>query len=419
MRKRGLGADFDRLWTAYAFSSAGSAVGSGALPLVAVLLLDVSAFEVSLLAALGGLASAMLLLPIGARIDARRKRPAMIVSDLVGFAALISVPVAAALGVLTYWQLCVVGVLHTTATIAFTAASGAHLKALLPPADRAEGNSRFESTRWLTLSLGPPAGGALIGWLGATATLVVDAVSFLLSAAWIRRVRRPEPAPEPTPEPVRGRRFTDLTAGWRYIFARPDLRALFWNAMLFGGAVMLTSPLLVVFMLRELALSPWQYGLSIGVPCLGAVLSARFAPAIIRRLTLRRTLIVFGALRAPWLLLLPLAPPGTGGLVVITIAETGLLFIVGVFNPSFTTYRMEATDDTVMARVATAWSMGSKVAQPLFMAAGGAIAAVTSTRVALAVAGVCCLASALLLPRRGGDVPQPEPVPADAGRMAA
>src|SRR4051812_40198844 len=58
-----LSPDFRRLWTAFTVSAVGSAVGSGALPLVAVLVLDVSTFQVSLLAALSAVASAAIALP--------------------------------------------------------------------------------------------------------------------------------------------------------------------------------------------------------------------------------------------------------------------------------------------------------------------------------------------------------------------
>ncbi|MDX6258773.1 MAG: hypothetical protein QOH84_461, partial [Kribbellaceae bacterium] len=104
-----LGPDFRRLWTAYAVSAAGSAIGSGALPLVAVLVLDVSTFQVSLLAALSAVAGAAIALPSGDFIEQHHKRPVMIIADLVRFGALLSVPVAAAVDLLTYAQLCVVG----------------------------------------------------------------------------------------------------------------------------------------------------------------------------------------------------------------------------------------------------------------------------------------------------------------------
>jgi hypothetical protein len=150
--------------------------------------------------------------------------------------ALASVPVAAAFGVLTFTQLCAAGVVQAAATIAFQAASGAHLKALVPAAGRAEANSRFEQTNWLSLSVGPVIGGGLVSLVGATVTLAVDAVSFLGSAIGIRRIQQPEP------EPVKRAGRADITAGWRYILKHRGLRALFWNSQLFGGPAMMISP---------------------------------------------------------------------------------------------------------------------------------------------------------------------------------
>ncbi|WP_431961174.1 MFS transporter [Actinacidiphila sp. bgisy160] len=390
--------DFGRLWGAYAVSAAGSAVGSGALPLVAVLALDVTTFQVSLLAALSALAGAAIALPLGGHVEHRRKRPVMITADLVRCLVLLSVPVAAALGVLTFAQLCLVGVFQSAAAIVFGAASTAHLKGLVPPAERLRAASRLETTNWLSQSAGPPIGGLLVTAFGTTVSLAVDAFSFLLSALGVRRIRRPEPVP-----PARSRshgRGRELMAGWTYVLGHRGLRPLFWNAMLFGGAIMMSSPLLTVLMLRELRFAPWQYGLALGLPCLGGVLGSRLTAPLTGRLGPHRVLLLFGVLRTPWLLLLAWAPSGSLGPVVLITANTFLLLAAGVFNPSFTTYRMAATDDAVMTRVVTAWSVGSRTAQPLSMLAGGAVAAVGGVRLAIVVAGVLCLASALLLPWR-------------------
>jgi MFS family permease len=396
MRGQPLDRDFRWLWAAYSVSAAGSGIGAGALPLVAVLVLRASAAQVAALLALSGLASAAIALPFGAAIEYRRKRPVMITADLARFAALVSVPVAAALGVLTFWQLCLAGVVQTAGAIAFAAASGAHLQALTAPAQRIEANSRFELTTWISQTAGPPAGGALIGVAGATATMAIDAVSFLLSALGVRRLRRPENDPPPRSPSHRLR--ADLAGGWRYLLSHRGLRALFFNSLLFGGPVMLASSLLTVFMLRGLGLTPGDYGLALGLPCLGGAVGSRLAPHLTRRFGARRVLLASGVLRTPWLLLLPLARPGTGGLVLIVTSETCLLLAAGVFNPSFTTYRMDATPPQVMARMGTAWSVTSKVVQPLFIALGGALTTVLSIPVTLTLAGVACLGSALLLP---------------------
>ncbi|MFE1265599.1 MFS transporter [Streptomyces albogriseolus] len=410
VRRSTLGQDFRRLWGAYAVSAAGSAVGMGALPLIALLVLDASAFQVSVLAALSAVASALIALPLGVRIEHQYKRPVMITADLARCVLLASIPVAMAFDGLTFTQLCVVGVLQTAASVAFDAASGAHLKALVLPEHRLRANSLLETTTWISVSAGPPVGGLLIGALGAAATMVVDALSFLGSAVGIRRIRQPESAP--LARATAAHLGRDIAAGWQYLLRHPGLRPLFFNALLFGGSVMMASPLMAVLMLDELGLAPWQYGLALGLPCLGGVLGSRLTPLLTRRFGQRHILLVSGVARTLWTILLPLTPTGALGLCVIVAAEFGLLFSAGVFNPSFTTYRMAATPDSFMSRVSTSWSVGSKTCQAAAVIAGGLIAAVAGVRGALLIAGLLCMASALLLPWRkarlsNGHVPSP------------
>jgi MFS family permease len=407
------------LWGAYSVSAAGSAVGMGALPLIALLVLDSSAFQVSVLAALSAVASALIALPLGVRIEHQYKRPVMITADLARCVLLASIPLAMAFERLTFTQLCVVGVLQTAASVAFDAASGAHLKALVRPEHRLRANSLFETTNWISVSAGPPIGGLVIGALGAAATMVVDALSFLGSAVGIHRIRQPEPAPPARAAAAHLGR--DIAAGWRYLLRHPGLRPLFFNALLFGGSVMMASPLMAVLMLDDLGLAPWQYGLALGLPCLGGVLGSRLTPLLTRRFGQRRILLVSGVARTLWTVLLPLVPSGALGLLVIVAADFGLLLSAGVFNPSFTTYRMAATPDAFMSRVGTSWAVGAKTCQAAFVIAGGLIAAAAGVRGALLVAGLLCMASVLLLPWRkarlsSGHVPSPmtEAVPSAA-----
>lgn len=106
-------------------------------------------------------------------------------------------------------------------------------------------------------------------------------------------------------------------------------------------------------MLRELGLTPWQYGLALGVLARAAWLLAALPP-LTRRLGARTVLLATGVLRTPWLFALPLAPTSTSGLVAIILAEAGLLLAAGLFNPSFITYRTGATENGRMSRVGAA-----------------------------------------------------------------
>lgn len=181
-RGGGLGRDFRWLWAAYSVSAFGTRLSFDAFPLIAVLVLHVGPTEVSALAATGLAVGAAVAVPLGPRVEFRPKRPVMITMDLVRCAALLTVPAAYALDLLTFPQLLLVSVIVAVADIAFTAASGACLKSLVPPEHLVAANGRFEATTWTTTMLGPPLGGAAIGLFGPVTTLLTDAASYLLSA---------------------------------------------------------------------------------------------------------------------------------------------------------------------------------------------------------------------------------------------
>ncbi|WP_307797914.1 MFS transporter [Actinoplanes flavus] len=392
-------------WAAYAISQAGSGIGAGALPLVAILLLDASDWQISLLAAVAGIAGAVAVVPLGPWVEFHRKRPIMIGVDLLRGVTLLSVPVAAWTGGLTFGQLCLVAAAQTVGTIVSSAASTAYLRSLVPGDQLVMVNSRWESTMWTASTLGPPAGGMLASWLGALAAVLIDAASFLLSAVTLGRVRHREPVPVPVIA-GRGRHsMAEMTAGWRHIGVHPVLVRLFGHALIFGGCIVASTPLIAVLMLRDLGFSPAQYGLALGVPCAAGVLGSVLAPRIIRWAGLMPTLLAAGAARCLWMAVIPFAPGTTAGLVLIIAADTALLLCAGIFNPAFSTYRMRAVADGYLARVTAAWAVSSKVAQPIVIAAAGVVAAAVGARVALlGLAGVL-LASMVVLPWRSWTTP--------------
>jgi MFS family permease len=118
--------------------------------------LDAGPTEVPPGAAVGLAVGAVVAVPLGRWVEFRRKRRVMVAMDLIRFAALMSVPAAFALGLLSFAQLLVVSVIVAAADIAFRAASVACLKALVRPKDLLAANGRFESTTWTATVLGPP-----------------------------------------------------------------------------------------------------------------------------------------------------------------------------------------------------------------------------------------------------------------------
>ncbi|MFJ6793571.1 MFS transporter [Streptomyces sp. NPDC091268] len=398
---RALGRSFGWLWAAYAASTLGTALAFDAFPLVAILVLHAGTTEVSALAAAGLAVGVVVALPLGPWVEFRRKRPVMIAMDLVRCAALASVPVAYALGWLGLGQLLVVSVVVGAADIAFRAAAGAYVKALVEPEDLLVANGRFESTTWVATVLGPPLGGAAIGLFGPVMTVLANAVSHLLSALGIRAIGGREARPAHGADAPPRLRRSDLLDGWRFILADSALRPLFANTVLVSGLIMATSPLLAVLMLGRLGFAPWQYGLAFAVPCLGGLVGARLAARLVARFGQPRVLRTAGTLRACWLLGLAFIGPGPAGLVLVMAVELGLITCMGVFNPVFATYRLERTPADRITRTLSAWSISSKATIAVLTALWGLLAGLTGPRTAIAIAGALSLATPLLL--RSGD----------------
>lgn len=388
---RHMGRSFGWLWSAYAVSTYGTWIAFGAFPLIAVQVLHSTAFAVALLEAAGLAVAAVVAFPLGPWVERRAKRPVMIVMDLVRFLAMASVPVAYFRGSLSFGQLLVVSVVSGTASIAFTAASGAYLKHLVHGDQLLVANGRFEGTSWVATAAGPPLGGALVGVLGPVVTVLANALSYLLSAFGILRIRGSDVA---SPEASRESGFL---SGWRIILGDRALRRLFLNSILVSGLIMATVPLLSVLLLGQYRFPAWQYGLAFGLPALGGFAGARLSARLCARYGRHRVMIVSGWLRSFFPLGLAFAGPGVPGLLTVIVVEGLLITCMGVFNPILATERLQRTPADHAAQVLTTWSVSSKLVQAVLMVIWGVLATLTSPLAAITLSGLFLLATPLLL----------------------
>ncbi|MBR7829399.1 MFS transporter [Actinospica sp. MGRD01-02] len=395
------------LWSAYAISSLGSAVSMGAIPLIAVLRLGESAGAVSLMTAFAFAATAVIALPLAPFVEQQPKQRVLRVTEALSFAALCSVIAAFAVGGLSYVQLCVVLMVVTVCSILYNSALTSLLKQAIAEHRQLGVNARLSTVDWTTSTVGPAIGGLLITVVGVVSSTTVDALSFavaavLLSSRFVGGQGAVE-TPASADGAPREKLLRRVAAGLRHTFAHRTLRGLYINAMVFAGAIRMTSPLLAVLMLDDLHLSAFEYGIALGAPCAAGLLGSVVAQRVTRRFGTHRVLAVVGALRGPCLLPLAFAPVGIPGLLTIVGAESLLLFLAGVFNPVMTSYRMRETPADLITRLATAWSASNKSITPLFIALGGWLATLLGVRDALLIAGVICLLSGIFLPWRHAD----------------
>ena len=187
--------DFLHLWAGETISQVGTQISLIALPLVAILELDASAFEVSLLTAFEFLPFLLFSLPAGVWVDRLRRRPILVGADVVRALALASIPVAAVLDWLTIGQLYMVGFVVGALTVAFDVAYQSYLPALIGRGQLVEGNSKLELSRSAAQIGGPGLGGILVSALTAPYAVAVDAASYVASAIFLQRIRTVEPPP--------------------------------------------------------------------------------------------------------------------------------------------------------------------------------------------------------------------------------
>jgi hypothetical protein len=333
--------------------------------------------------------------PLGPWVEFRRKRPVMMAMDISRFAALMTIPAAYALGWLTFAQLLVVSVIVAAAKIAFNSASGSNLKSLVKPEDLLIANSRFESTTWTTLVVGPPLGGALVGLVGPVTTVIADAVSYLLSACGVALVGGGEPSPH-RPS-TSGHRAAEILDGWRHILTSQALRPVFFNRLLVGGLLLATEPLLAVLLLAQLKFAPWQYTVAFGAPCIGGLIGSRLARPLVTRFGRRQVMLGSSTLSACWPVGLAFVGPGTAGLALVLGLQFMLVLCMGVSNPVSATYKLDHTEKHLVARVLSAWSVSTSLATAALTALWGLFATLTSPRIAIATAGILLLGTPFLL----------------------
>ncbi|MGZ8783414.1 MAG: MFS transporter, partial [Gaiellaceae bacterium] len=151
--------DFRNLWAAETISQVGSQVTGLALPLIAIIVLDVSAFEVALLGVIDFAPFILISLPAGVWVDRLRRKPILVTADVGRALLLLSIPIAYWADALTIWQLYVVGFSVGVLTVFFDVSYQSYLPSLVKREEIIEGNSKLEISRSGAQLAGPGLAG--------------------------------------------------------------------------------------------------------------------------------------------------------------------------------------------------------------------------------------------------------------------
>ncbi|HYZ38358.1 MAG TPA: MFS transporter [Pseudonocardiaceae bacterium] len=273
--------DFRHLCAAEAISKVGTGISSLAVPLLAVITLHASTFEVSTLKTLQTVAYLLIGLQAGAWCDRMRCRPVLVVADLGRAITFGSIPIAAVFGAVTLWQLYLVMLVTGILTVFFDVAHQSYLPRLIERDDLIEGNAKLRTGISMSALAAPSLAGYLVQRFTASIAILVDALSFLCSATWLQTIRSKEAAPKKRAEPQLRQ---EILEGTRLVFGNPILRAIGLNNAITSLCQTAHLAIVVVFLIRVVHLSPSTIGLlgslSLVGALVGAVLARRLATQV-------------------------------------------------------------------------------------------------------------------------------------------
>ena len=359
---------FATYWAGQGISQFGDRITELALPLIAVTTLHASAPTVGLLTA-AVWAPNILSLFIGSWVDHQlRKKRLLIVADVLRAVVLLSLPLAHWFGVVTMGQLVAVALLAGLGQVLYQTAYPSFFVSLVRRDQFVEANGLLSSTRSVSFVGGPALAGGLIQVFTAPVALVLDALSFVVSALLIGRVKVPE---RPVDEAEDGllRRARD---GMRLVLRHPYLRASLACVTTINFFNFVAAALLILFASRELGLSAGGIGLALGIGATGGVLGAVLAGRVTRRLGVGGTICVGAVLFSAPFALLPLA----GGTLWMRMGVLGLVEFISGFGVMLLDVPLNAlqtavTPDEIRSRVVGAFSSINYGIRPVGAVLGG------------------------------------------------
>jgi len=309
---------FRRFWIGQTVSLVGDQVSLFAVPLTAVLVLSANATQMGLLTAAGLLPSLLFSLAAGGAIDRRgHRRRVMLAADVGRAVLMVTIPVSYLLGRLGLPQMFAVTFAVGTLDVLFFVAYTALFVSVVPRDRYVEGESLLNGSRAMSMIVGQSGAGLLVAAFSAPGAIVLDALTFLVSALTLARIRPVEPS---VAEPGEGQ----LIAGARFIAASPIVRSALGATATVNFFTFALNAIMILYATRSLSVRPAALGLVLGVGAVGGVLGALVAGRVTRRIGIGPTFIAGCVLFPAPLVLIPAAGgPHTLVLACLVAAEFG------------------------------------------------------------------------------------------------
>lgn len=389
---------FAFFWSSTTLSGFTAAITVVALQVLIVTVLDASAFEIGLLNAVQVVPYVFFGLLVGAWMDRWRRKPVLVLANAGRAIVLASIPLLWGTGALTVWSLGGVLLVFGLLTLFYDSAAQSILPRLVPRRSLVLANARLSQAGTVAQTAGPALGGAIVGWLTAPVALLVDAVSYAVSAILLAVIRLDEPKAGPR---VAGRHVGhDILDGLRWTYSHRTVAPLALSVHVWFLANSFALTAFAPFVLRELAVGPLGYGLVLALGGAGGFLGAVIAPAAGRRLGAGRAILA-GRLLAPvaWaaIALAPMVGEGAGPVVALAVGQFVFGLSMGVEDANDMGYRQAAAPDDMQGRMNASIRTVNRVTLLVGAVTAGALATAVGFQTTIWVSVGVFLVAALVI----------------------
>ncbi|MFB7894312.1 MFS transporter [Microbacterium sp. NPDC056044] len=345
---------FAYFWSATTIRAFGGAIAGVGFQILIVTVIEATPMQISVLSALSVVPYLFLGLIIGALMDRWRRQRALVLTTIGRALALASIPALLLLDALNFWSLAAVILTIGVLTLFTDSAAQPLLPRIVPRRSLVMANARLGQSETVAATAGPALGGALINLLGPSILFALDALINVVAAFLQSRIKVVEPRPEPR---AAGRHVGhDIAEGMQYTYRHPTLRPLALSVHVWFLGNSIVSTVFAVFVLRELDLPSWAYGVALGVGGVGGFLGAMIAPRVGSWLGAGRAILVGRALVViPWVLLAVAPLSADSGVAVVLVAVSASQFLygfaMGIEDTNDISYRQGVAPDGIQGRM--------------------------------------------------------------------
>lgn len=252
-----------------------------AIPLVAVLYLELGAAGVGLLNTFQTLPYFILSIPLGVLVDRMSKKGLMLTTETVRVFALLGILALIHFEAITLWNLAILSFLAALGSVGFNAALPAYVPILVKKSQLILYNGRLELVRSISLALGPALAGALASWFGASNAFVLSLILTGLTMGFVANVTRNGKVVNPD---LNTPLLRDISNGAAFILRNDKLATIMLVAFVWNCGWFVLQAAFMPLAIKTWGLSAEVVGYALGCMGLGLLVGSFFSRRIIQLL---------------------------------------------------------------------------------------------------------------------------------------